>query len=192
MLKLNLACGTCKLEGYLNVDVNPEMNPDFVLDVAGILPWKDNEVDEIIFFHAIEHIEAKYHPLILDEFWRILKPEGILILGYPEFSICAKYWLDNYCGKREFWAACIFGRQCDPKDFHVSLMHTPSLKEILRQCGFKMLVAVEETSNPQYTVLKGFKGAKLPSYEEVTASLIFGEPKHLEVKVDDAMEMKGN
>ncbi len=190
-MKLNLACGQCKLEGYINVDVNPEMNPDVVMDVAGVLPWKDEEVDEIVFFHAIEHIESKYHYLILEEFWRVLKLGGKLVIGYPEFSTCIKYWLENYLGRREFWAACIYGRQSDPKDFHVSPMHTPEFLELMKSAGFKDIVSTEEAYNPQYTIVKAYKGEKRLTYEESVGKLIFGEVKHLEVGVEDQNVMSG-
>jgi predicted SAM-dependent methyltransferase len=191
-MKLNLACGLCKLDGYINVDVNPEMNPDVVMDVAGVLPWKDDEVDEILFFHAIEHIESKYHFLILEEFWRILTPNGRLILGYPEFSVCIKYWLDNYMGRREFWGNCIYGRQSDPKDFHVSPMHTPELVDLMKNTGFKDITTSEEAGNPQYTILKALKGEKRMTYEESVGKLIFGDVKPLGVGVGDQNVMRGN
>ena len=191
-MKLNLACGSCKLDGYVNVDVNPELKPDLVLDVNGPLPWKDGEVDEIVLSHAIEHVEAKFHHRIYVEFHRILKPEGILILGYPEFSKCAQFWLDNHRGMRDFWTQCIFGRQCDPKDFHVCAMHTPDVKDDLRQIGFKNIVSTEERFNEQYTLLRAERGDALPEYSDVVAKLIFGEPEKLEVGVGDQNIMIGN
>jgi SAM-dependent methyltransferase len=193
-MKLNLACGLTKLEGYVNVDVNPEVEPDMVLDVAGILPWKDGEVDEVVFFHAIEHIEKRFHLSLLSEFHRILGDKGRLVLGYPEFSVCLKFWLDNFMGKRAFWENCIFGRQLDPKDFHVCAMHTPELKDFLLTVGFEDIETrnEENNGNPQYTVLRARKGVARPTYEDVLTQRIFGDVKKLEVNVADVNKMVGN
>ena len=172
-MKLNLACGNCKLPGYINVDANPDVNPDQQVDICGFLPWETESADEIILFHAIEHMEKKYHPSIFAEFHRVLKPSGKLILGYPEFSVCIRYWLDNYLGKRDFWEACIYGRQTDPKDFHVTAMHTPEVLDLLRTVGFDELTHRAEADNPQYTVLKAVKGQPRISYEASIKELIF-------------------
>lgn len=191
-MKLNLACGSCKLDGYVNVDVNSSVEPDLVLDVKGVLPWKDGEVDEIVFSHALEHIETKYHMGLLCEFHRVLKMGGLLILGYPEFSVCARYWIDNHLGRREFWTACIYGRQCDPADFHVSAIHTPDLRDLLKQLGYVDIVHQVEPFNEQYSLIRAAKGKRLPEYEEVVAKLIFGEPEPLHVSVEEKMELVGN
>lgn len=189
-MKLNLACGLTKLEGYHNVDANPEVKPDEVMDICGFLPWENESADEIVLMHAIEHIQKRYHGSMLSEFHRILKPGARLVLGYPEFEVCCKFWLDNYLGKRDFWEACIYGRQLDPKDFHVTAIHTPELLDTLRTVGFEDLIWKPEASNPQYTLLRAVRGAARPTYEEVLTQRIFGDVKHLEVKVEEKLEMQ--
>lgn len=172
--KLNLGCGDCKLEGYWNVDIDEGVKPDQVVNICGYLPYPNEYFETIIFMHTIEHIEKKYHEAMFAEIHRILSPTGNFVLGYPEFSVCLQYWLDNYLGKREFWEACIYGRQTTKSDFHVSAMHTPELKDMLTDLGFIDIFSTPEPTNPQYTVLKARRGTPLPTYEDHLREVVFG------------------
>lgn len=137
-MKLNVGCGENKLEGYINVDGEASTNPDLLLDIRGQqLPYEDGSVDLVQMFHSIEHIERKYWPRIFLEFWRVLKPSGSLFLAYPEFEICARYFLENKCGLRELWRATLYGRQLYAGDYHVTPMVTSELIEMLKYHGFK-------------------------------------------------------
>jgi len=77
ILKLNLGSGYRKQEGYLNIDNRQECDPDLALDISKGLPFEDNSIDEIRTFDIIEHVEiGKVLPLI-EEIYRVLKPDGI-------------------------------------------------------------------------------------------------------------------
>ena len=86
MKRLNLGCGMDKKKGYINIDRNKGVNPDMVLDLNKLpYPFKTNEIDEIYSSHILEHI--KEEPItVLDEYHRILKPGGKLILRVPHFT----------------------------------------------------------------------------------------------------------
>lgn len=47
------------------------------------LPFKDNEFDLVIANHTLEHIKNFFH--LIDDVWRILKPNGIFIIRAPYF-----------------------------------------------------------------------------------------------------------
>lgn len=81
VLKLSLACGDNKPEGFKGVDIVKTKSSDYVFDLLKF-PWKqikDNSVDEIECSHFLEHIPHidSYHDLFLqffDEIYRVLKP----------------------------------------------------------------------------------------------------------------------
>ena len=80
-VKLNVGCGHNKLDNYINIDINEIGNePDVAVDIRIGLPFPDNSIQEILFFHTIEHIEEKYHFKILAEFHRVLKFDGIIYI----------------------------------------------------------------------------------------------------------------
>ena len=77
-MKLNLGCGTKKLKGYENIDINPNVNPDTLYDIAndGLKAWGDNSVDEIRAFDFLEHIPLGKTIFVIEEIWRVLKDGG--------------------------------------------------------------------------------------------------------------------
>lgn len=172
--KLNLGCGLCKLDGYLNVDIDAELKPDAIVDLTKPFPFEKEQFEEVLFFHTIEHISKSFHPQMLSEIHRVLKPEGKVFIGYPEFSVCAKFWLDNKRGKRDFWEACIYGRQTSAADFHVALMDSAELKDMLLSLGFDNIIYKAEEHNEQYTLLTAVKGTPRITYEEHVKEVVFG------------------
>lgn len=81
VIKLSLACGDNKPEGFLGVDIAKTKSADYVQDLLKF-PWKqfkDNSVDEIECSHFVEHIphgNGYNDPFFqfFDEIYRILKP----------------------------------------------------------------------------------------------------------------------
>ena len=81
VLKLSLACGDNKPEGFKGVDIMKTSSTDYVQDLMKF-PWsqfKDNSVDEIECSHFVEHIphsNGSEDPFFqfFDEIHRILKP----------------------------------------------------------------------------------------------------------------------
>jgi predicted SAM-dependent methyltransferase len=167
-LKLNIGSGTEKVEGFLNVDAEPSTNPDILCDITKTkLPIKSGRVDEIIFFHCIEHISKRLHPHVFTEMWRVLKPGGDLFVSYPEFTKCVDNWQKNYKGMKEFWEHTLYGLQRYPSDFHVAIMHTPDFKDFLLDCGFVDIKSCPEPKDWWNTVVAAKKGQMPPKYEDL-------------------------
>jgi hypothetical protein len=80
-LRLSLACGDNKPEGFKGVDIAKTDSTDYVQNLLEF-PWKqfaDNSVDEIECSHFVEHIphgDGFHDPFMqfFDEIHRILKP----------------------------------------------------------------------------------------------------------------------
>lgn len=167
-IRLNIGCGHNRIEGYINIDILNLPNVDQVLDIRHtLLPFGDNSIDEILLFHTIEHIEEKYHKDIFKEFHRVLEPEGSLFISYPEFKVCAQYYIDNHRGMADFWKATIYGLQRTHGDYHVSLMDTEALIELLQDCGFYEIAYMPEKHEEWNTVLCAQKKASLITPDEV-------------------------
>jgi predicted SAM-dependent methyltransferase len=172
--KLNIGCGEFKIGGYINIDIEAACKPDLVHDIrTQPLPYASNTIEEINCIHNIEHIEYKFHPIILDEFWRVLKPEGKLTLAYPEFSKCAVNFISDYKGMKAFWRATLYGRQLHPGDYHVTPMDTLELVEMLKEIGYKNIRHIPETDQPFNTFLQCLKGEKPLTREDILRKEIF-------------------
>lgn len=71
MQKLNLGCGFKKLDGFLNIDINPKVEPDKVIDLEkGKLPFKDNSVSHVVAKYVLEYIGEGFTNLI-KEIYRV-------------------------------------------------------------------------------------------------------------------------
>lgn len=82
-IKLNLGCGERKLNGWINIDIREEVNPDLLYDIEKGLPYKDNSVDDIRAWDFLEHISNEKKMFVIEEIYRVLKPNGIFEFFIP-------------------------------------------------------------------------------------------------------------
>jgi SAM-dependent methyltransferase len=73
------------------LDINPDHNPDVVWDLCRFpFPFDDNTFDEIHAYEVLEHTGAqgdyKFFFQQFSEFWRILKPEGLIAASVPKWD----------------------------------------------------------------------------------------------------------
>lgn len=91
-LKLNLACGQRKEEGYFGIDIVPGDNVDAVIDLEQF-PWpiESNSAEDIICSHYVEHTSDLIK--FMDEVYRILKPGGKIKIIAPYYT-SIRCWQD--------------------------------------------------------------------------------------------------
>lgn len=83
-LRLDLACGVAKRQGFFGVDASPEVQPDLVLDLQAMpWPWADGSVAEIHCAHYFEHLDAPARLRFLTEVHRVLAPGAKITLVVP-------------------------------------------------------------------------------------------------------------
>jgi ubiquinone/menaquinone biosynthesis C-methylase UbiE len=91
---LDLACGSGRFLNYaqIGIDASAEMlkiasekYPDktFHLSDAEHIPLKDSSIDTIITFHFFMHLDKEKVQNILNECYRVLKPNGRIIFDIP-------------------------------------------------------------------------------------------------------------
>ncbi len=91
-LRLNCGCGMFKIRGYVNIDSDPEVQPDLVATLPP-LPYSDEEVDEVYAGHFLEHLGYEDGKTFLKECYRVLKPGGKLGVVVPDTREIVAHWL---------------------------------------------------------------------------------------------------
>jgi len=82
---LNLGCGAFKKDGFVNVDIVRETNPDILINLSRYpYPFLNNCFSRIEADHVLEHLEDPF--AVMEEMHRILEPNGDLRIRVPHFS----------------------------------------------------------------------------------------------------------
>ena len=82
-MKLNLGSGIYPASGFINLDIDPSVNPDIVRDVSRGLPFCDNFIDEVRAYHFLEHLSPEDFLFTLSEVHRVLKKGGLFDIIVP-------------------------------------------------------------------------------------------------------------
>ena len=147
---VDLGCGEDPLvtdEGMvLTVDIREEVNPDYRQDLRR-LPFKTEEFDVVYSSHTLEHFDRAEVPLVLDEWVRILKPEGEFRLHIPNIKWAAeqimKGVLPDPSAKEltDSWHVLnvLFGSQDYEYNYHKMCFTPESIAAMLKERGFKRI-----------------------------------------------------
>ena len=96
---LHVGCGPqdkTNIHGFNNdnwkeirFDIDKNVNPDIVGTLIDMKLVKTNSVDAIYSAHNIEHVFPHEVPIVLKEFHRVLKDDGMVVLKCPDLqSVC--------------------------------------------------------------------------------------------------------
>jgi len=92
--KLHLGCGSRRVPGWLNVDIQ---RSDYDVDLAGgYLPWKSGVFDLVVSQHFVEHLELQAQLLpLFEELRRVLRQGGEIWLSCPDIEKICRSYLDH-------------------------------------------------------------------------------------------------
>jgi predicted SAM-dependent methyltransferase len=134
-LLLDLGCGTkdewLKEEGWIHIDAYA---PDaqvkaFIWD----LPYEDNSVDEIYCSHVLEHFHKAQIIPTLQEWHRVIKPEGRIRILVPDLVWCCQWWLDHQTNGWDL--DIIYGGQSREGEAHHTGFNRQIMLDYLKQVG---------------------------------------------------------
>ena len=124
---------------YLNVDAVPLPQVDLVFDITKGFPIPDGVIADIVSIATLEHLRLLHIDHVLREFFRILKPGGLLRISTPDIEAIAKQVLAG--GDLEMINQHLFGKfkgeQTADLDLHKWLYPASALIEKLRTIGFQ-------------------------------------------------------
>jgi len=92
--KLNLGSGETYLEGYLNIDLDPNRKIDLLMnftEVPEILT--DDSIEEVLMIHSLSYLTEWDAKKLLSELRIKLRNEGRLIIEFPDSFKCSNLLL---------------------------------------------------------------------------------------------------
>lgn len=111
-LKVNLGCGVCGHDGWVNVDARPGPTVNCVWDCRKELPFPDGSTRLIFTEHFFEHVDYTAEaPYFLAECRRVLQPGGVIRIIVPD----AERYLRAYT--EPGWEALRRLRELDERNF---------------------------------------------------------------------------
>jgi len=133
VLSLDVGCGRLRL-GDVNVDILRSVEPDVVADGCH-LPFKDCVFGKVFCSEVIEHVENPL--LLLREIYRVLMPNGTLVLSTPNPYLWIRFLKEVFTGKPRVEPA------------HILAFTKSELKSIIERAGFKVAY-IEYRNSPWY------------------------------------------
>ncbi|MFX1573290.1 MAG: methyltransferase domain-containing protein [Promethearchaeota archaeon] len=137
-MKLNIGCGKKFEPDYYNIDLYDNLVSDKIMS-AFDLEISNNSSEEIKAIHLIEHLGFYQSIYALSEFFRVLEPNGKLILETPDLEKAFRAYLgSNYEQKKDIlrW---IYGLPHEGLE-HKFCFPPKLLKEILEKIGFEKII----------------------------------------------------
>lgn len=113
---LNLASGTdLRPWPWRNLDLiarwpGTDRGCDIVWDARkDPIPFAESSVDHVYAGYLLLHLQLRYHPFVLSEIRRVLKPGCTAVFGEIDYSILAPRWLAN--PSDQYLLGLMFGEQ---------------------------------------------------------------------------------
>ena len=133
-MRIHVGCGPVYKKGYVNIDAFDSTVADSIMS-AYRLEFPDDSASRVECIHTIEHLGAAKSIYALAEFFRVLKPGGVLLLETPDIEAAFANFLKKGEAQRKLLMNWIYGldspgmghRYCFPKEL---------LNRMLKEAGF--------------------------------------------------------
>lgn len=145
-MKLHLGCGQIYLKGYLNIDfplnkhsIQNKSVADKHADILK-LSYPKNSIEEIRLHHVFEHFTRPIACALITEWYKWLKPNGILRIEVPDFQRTARVVLNPFSTGRKKKLAIrhLYGSHEAQWAIHCEGYTPKSLSTLLKMYGFKI------------------------------------------------------
>jgi predicted SAM-dependent methyltransferase len=133
-VKLHLGCGKRHIPGFVHIDAVDHPHIDHVCQIDRLPFIADGSVDLIYACHVLEHFKRREVDSVLGEWFRVLKPGGILRLAVPDFGAIATVYARH--GDLDQVIGLLFGRQDYLYNIHYHVWDERTLNRALLRTGF--------------------------------------------------------
>jgi predicted SAM-dependent methyltransferase len=134
-LYVNLGAGANTSSEFVNIDTRPMPHTHYIHEVEKLPMLASNSVDLLYASHLLEHVPRNDVQAALTEWYRVLKPGGILRFGVPHFDGLVEVY--ERSGRNVNTIVNQLMGQDAPYDDHHTIWNMAFAQEILLNAGFK-------------------------------------------------------
>lgn len=171
-MKLHLGCGDRHIDGFINIDARRSEATDIVGDITRLRErsFENGSVDLIYACHILEHFDKHEYPKILEDWYALLKPGGILRLSVPDFDMV----LDHYTEHRDITKlyGLVCGGQKNALDYHYMIWDEKTLIEACKKAGFKGKCRYWDWRETEHSHIDDYSQAYLPHMDKENGKLM--------------------
>lgn len=102
-ININLGSGHWKFDGWVNVDIDAESQPDVLADLSAGLPFQDGVADFMHTEDFIDQLELEGARAFLRECHRILKPGGVIRVLTPDVHQLCRMYINEPEALKTLW-----------------------------------------------------------------------------------------
>jgi len=147
----------------------PWRHVDHVTPIDRLPMFADDSVDLIYAAHVLEQF-GRYRIFdVVSEWYRVLKPGGILRLAGPDFAKAARHYLAH--GDIREVIGLVVGGQADADDFHKALFDEVNLGELLLDVGFASVDRYDWRAT-EHALIDDLSQAYLPHLDKENGTLV--------------------
>lgn len=143
----------------IRLDIDPAAKPDIVGTMLDMSAVASESVDALFSSHNIEHLYPHEVPVALQEFLRVLKPDGFLVLTCPDLQSVARLIADDKLTEAAYTAPAgpiapldiLYGHRPQLAAGNLYMAHRCGFTQkvlhgTLQSCGFKAVAGVVRPS----------------------------------------------
>jgi predicted SAM-dependent methyltransferase len=143
-MNLHIGCYGAKIEGFKRLDIFQHGDVDYVQDAKDLSNFTSESVEEIYASHVFEHFKKGERQAVLKEWWRVLKPKGVLWISVPDFDAVVELYCRNNKVLSVWTDHLIHGDQKDDRSIHYACYNYATLTGELSMAGFSKMERIEQ------------------------------------------------
>jgi predicted SAM-dependent methyltransferase len=168
-IKLHIGCGTKRIDGFVNIDCRYLPTVDEIQNAELLRTYKPNSVDLIYSSHVLEHFGRWKYQHVLQRWYDILKPGGVLRLAVPNFEAICDYYKQH--GDLSVLIGLLYGGQDYTENFHYVTFDFNTLSNTLKQIGFQQIY-LWDWKNTEHKHIDDFSQCYLPHMDKTNGKLM--------------------
>jgi SAM-dependent methyltransferase len=168
-MKLHLGCGNKILDGFINIDVRPLEGVDIISDISKLDVIEDETIDLIYCSHVLEHFGRNVYKKVLQNWYKKLKPGGVLRIAIPNFEVIVEHYNKNK--DINILLGLLYGGQTYEENYHYCSWDFKSLSEDLLDVGF-IKVKKYDWSQTEHSQIDDYSQSYLPHMDKINGTLM--------------------